>query len=320
MAIEAAIINDLCLANCLTKQQAEKAVYELLEFLLELNRLETEVFLVVPYYDMAFGYLHSPLYQLLFETPGSLDIAPEIVRQLMVMLGKCSIIEFDPSTAVRVQDAAGVIPCDSYAYAASHLHSTKDQKYFGILRRIGSGRVGVAEISCNSRTSACFILSSSRDLIPFFRRTIEMIKPVGAAFLDAATKAYPNLQFHPDVAVENLQMDLNLHMPIVVRHLAFLNDELRLIGDQCAWDVYRMQRTALVKGVNFSDESANTKKDAAKMKRRNVNFGTNKKPNIVCCSFHTKILPNEGRIHFFPSNDSYPGKVLIGLFHNHLPI
>lgn len=320
MAIEVAILNDLCLSDCVTKEQAERAFNQLFDLLLTLDNNGTEVCLVVPYYDMAFGYLGAPLYKLLFEEPCFLNVPPEKLRQLMILLGKCVPIEFDRALIVNVNDSVGAIPCDSYAYVAAHLHSESGESYFGILGRIGGRRVGAVKISCGIRESESYIFASAQDLTAFFRRGIEFMKPIGADFLKIANKAYPNLQFHPKAAVEDLQLDLNLHMPTVVHHLAFLDEDIKIIGDQCGWDAYRMQRIALAKGVNFSDESANTKKDAAKIKRRNVNFGTDKKTNIVCCSYHTKILPNEGRIHFFPSNPEFPGKVLIGLFHNHLPI
>lgn len=103
----------------------------------------------------------------------------------------------------------------------------------------------------------------------------------------------------------------------VTRHLAILNDHFRRVFESHHKD---LKKTAgeLQSGhkVDLSGESANTKGNAAAWKERKISIqGTE-----IYCDLHLKLSPTANRIHFHPGHPAIAcGKVIVGIFHEHLP-
>ena len=102
----------------------------------------------------------------------------------------------------------------------------------------------------------------------------------------------------------------------MIRHLSFLNDEFMSIFELHKNNVYELTRIAKSQfGIDFSNESPNTRSSKSKMKQRNANFSGNE----VTCEMHTKLSSTINRIHFHPPIEKLgKGRVLIGLFVDHL--
>jgi hypothetical protein len=320
VASDIVFIDEECLADCNDAELAQNNLNQLTEFLLEIDKNNNEAFMSIPYYDVKLGYREMPLYEILFMDPCPLNIPTEVVRQLGRLLGRCVTPNCDASRLVKVQNASGPLATTSRVYAAAFDRARTDQDYSAILRRVSDGSGSPAIITHVSSDVSCFIVSSKDDLRAFYREAIQVIQPAGEYFVDISRRAFPDLEIHPTVRLENLGLDLNLHIARVVHHLSFLNDHLRRIGDECGWDMFRLIGTASAMNVELSDESTNTKKVEKKMKERDCTFKIGNESVEVRCSYHTKIIFNKGRIHFFPSHEKFPGKTLVGIFHNHLTI
>lgn len=320
MSSEVVYVDEDCLLDHTERELAKSSIEALTEILLELDRNDTPVHIAKPYFEIVLGYNQLPLYEVLFNTPCPLDISQELLRQLTILLERCNELNNidDVETQLMVQEAEFGVR--SHVYSAALARHEAEREYAAIVRRVGGAVSGTALILQAERRAPCFVLCSPSDLISFYRQTIYELQPRGGAFLPAATKAFPKLKFHNSVSLEALDVDLNIHMKTVLIHLSFLNDEFHNVGATCGWDLPRMQAIAATKGIDFSDESSNTKRDVKKMEFRKRDFGTGEASYVICCSYHTKISPTQGRIHFFPSHPRFPNVTLVGIFHRHLPI
>lgn len=104
----------------------------------------------------------------------------------------------------------------------------------------------------------------------------------------------------------------------MVHHLGALNDEFLTQYKLAAAsgrisDVEAHFGSLGVGGVSM--ESVKTRRNAAAMRMRDVEF----EDRVVRCEWHTKIKPNIDRIHF-AFGDDLDGRLLIGIFVDHLPV
>lgn len=178
----------------------------------------------------------------------------------------------------------------------------------------------LANLQCEDQSTPVYILATGIDLCSYYRESIRYTLPHRSLFLHVAEKAFPNLLFHNDIALEYLEVDLHEHIDTIICQLAFLNDEYDGLGSLHKWEMHTLQRVAATKGVIFSTEGDKTKRDQKKINLRNVEFTIDGKTIVLPCVLHTKITPTLGRIHFHNPHACSNGRVMIGIFCGHLPI
>ena len=67
-------------------------------------------------------------------------------------------------------------------------------------------------------------------------------------------------------------------------------------------------------GINVSIEGT-TRRNERLMKRRDVEFNG----RVYRCEWHSKIEGHRNRIHFYPGDETTEDRILVGIFHKHLP-
>jgi hypothetical protein len=132
---------------------------------------------------------------------------------------------------------------------------------------------------------------------------------------------FSDIYFNYDkVKFSYLQLPYRQCLTDVIRHLSYLNDHAQQdhVGDFQALIVSASAQY----NVELSPESPKTHKNKKAMKKRTIIINGHE----VVCELHTKITKTEGRIHFHIGTHLPPevkqktqGKIIVGLFANHLP-
>ncbi len=162
-----------------------------------------------------------------------------------------------------------------------------------------------------------FIWNEAR-LITYYRKLFEIEATPEDDFLALATLAFPRLLLHPQHTQFNkFHHDYSTLRKSVIEHLSAINDHFRSIHEQCKFDhncvTNHMQ--ALF-GVTMTMESTQTRNNTKAIAQRDVVHNNVK----YRCEWHSKLYPTIDRIHFCPeANNAIDGRILIGIFVDHLP-
>ena len=98
----------------------------------------------------------------------------------------------------------------------------------------------------------------------------------------------------------------------VVEHLGALND--RFISAFDSENGLPVGISSVI-GISVSIESGNTRDSRKKMKLREVEF----QGRMLMCEWHSKIEPQQNRIHFCLIRNEDNARIFIGIFVEHLP-
>lgn len=145
-------------------------------------------------------------------------------------------------------------------------------------------------------------------------------------FWEIAQELFPRIYFNEDpnrLRFSNLSIPGSSALVLnwVVKVLSYLNDFS--ISDFQASQHSDFISRASAKGVNLSPESPNTRADPHKIRQRNINIAG----VTVCCEWHAKYAYDRGRIYFHIGQSlgaqiagRTKGKVIVGIFHQHLDV
>ncbi|MGH3831485.1 MAG: hypothetical protein ACRDRS_13745 [Pseudonocardiaceae bacterium] len=135
-------------------------------------------------------------------------------------------------------------------------------------------------------------------------------------FFTVAAFAWPALVFHPDLKFRKFTGSYTAVRDRVVRILCALNNHFpRVITDHQGLP----RSVAAAMGqyqVDLSPESPNTRASEALMRQRDVMYDGSR----YRCEWHAKIERNRNRIHFTLPAAGPAGRILIGIFTEHLDV
>lgn len=160
--------------------------------------------------------------------------------------------------------------------------------------------------------TVCFVADKSSEQL--FARFEILCVCTSVADLEArAERAFKGLDFRDGVfgGVKDMSKSFTLMLPSIVTHLGVLSDHGAALFAGPAQNGFEGLGPL---GVEASDENGKTKGNARAMKKRTKKW----RGRDVVFSWHTKIEPDRDRIHFF-KDDQKEGRLVIGIFHRHLP-
>lgn len=257
-----------------------------------------------------------PLYEMLYGRVAAPGISTGMLTEISRIFERCATYP-DTNDGDYVIDLASA-PTQSDAYPAAFNVEPSDLVGIVISTNFSSGPAEISRRD-NGVKRRVFILTVEKSVIESFRNHIAEQSCSKDCFDRYAQRAFPALKLNPDLDPENLNVDLNQLAPKVVAHLSFLNDRYIELGIQEAWDFPRMKAAAAASGLDFSDESSNTKKDKKCMHAREVDIVLNGEKKTLSCTLHTKVQPTRGRIHFCVDGMPDTPHVYVGIMHEHLP-
>lgn len=156
--------------------------------------------------------------------------------------------------------------------------------------------------------------------LAFYRSVPEVEDHDEDTYLVLAPLLFPALHFKAGIARELRRFDgdfPSLRVE-VTRHLAALNDHFRAVFTAHRGEPRRVEAEMRARcEVTLSPESGNTKANRAAWAERKIVIDGRE----LHCDWHTKLAPHKNRIHFHPGDrDVAGGKIIIGIFHEHLSL
>ncbi len=269
-------------------------------------------------YEMETSHTGYSIYNLLFECPTEANLDPSDVRDLTALIGKCGHFTAGDST-VQVRQSEGSFPTKSLAIVPA-FELDRESGLPGIVA--ANNYYGGQEITLGGPNGekVCYLLTKPDQITSYFRSAVALADNQDEAFERLKAEAFPELIFAPELKLSRLNFSRPELIRTAVAHLSFLCDQYCSKGEACNWDLPTLQADARANGVDLSDESASTKADNAKMKLRRIEFELAGTLEKFECSMHTKIEPTNGRIHFCVKRKSTVHLIVVGIFHQHLPV
>ena len=156
-----------------------------------------------------------------------------------------------------------------------------------------------------------YFAASTEDHPGFFRLLYEWEDVSESDFFERARLAFPRLVFAADISFRKFQGAYRTLRPQVVDHLGRINDRFP--------EVYAAENgmpngVSSRLGIQISIEG-NTRSSERLMRLRDVKF----RGRVYRCEWHSKLEPHRNRIHFQVIDGIAETKILIGIFHEHLP-
>lgn len=188
-------------------------------------------------------------------------------------------------------------------------------------KKHGTGCVSFGErhrswlpVSDGERTGEVCFLTRAGDRIGFWQGLFSREDVAEDRFLDYAERAFPNLVCAPTLrfrAFDGAYRDLRDE---VVGVLAAIDGHFAEALEACKGQPYQVQSYLGRWGLDVSPESPNTRSKPKAMAQRNVVYNG----ETYSCEWHAKIERHRNRVHFSLPREELGGRILIGIFADHL--
>ena len=164
-------------------------------------------------------------------------------------------------------------------------------------------------------TAEVYFFADTAGLAPFWRHLFEFEDVSERDFFALCGLAFPRLVMHPDLSFakfEGAYRDLRTR---VVRALGGICDHFAEACRRCHGLPREIQAEMGSHHVELSPESPNTRSSERLMQLRRRDYAG----QTFICEWHAKIEPHRNRIHFALPAPELGGKILVGIFVDHLP-
>ena len=243
---------------------------------------------------------------------GGASFDRDICLLLLGLLGKSSNWDEDPDVAIDSGVTVDGQPGIGYGVAWAHQSVLARQgvAVVTVPQRFSPGLHGVEAGEDSSRADVYFVVSAD-DHRGFFRTIYELEDVSEEAFFDFASRAFPNMLFAEGIDFRRFEGTYRELRGPVVFHLAQLHDRF---AEAHRAENGRSERVSTRLGIDVSIEGT-TRSSERLMGLREVEFNG----RGYRCEWHSKIEGHRNRIHFHPGDETTGGRILVGIFHKHLP-
>lgn len=236
----------------------------------------------------------------------------DISSRLLRLLGRCGAWDEDANTVVEEEVVVDQEQKHSFgiAWVREMVLEGCGKAVVTAPHRFSGGIHIVNDFKETQPVEVVFVVTPTEH--PIFFRTLYNLEDIPESeFFEVAAKAFPNLAFAPTLDFRHFKGTYALRLPEVVRHLSSLNDGFS--------QIYKAEhglsgRISTRLGIPVSIEGNNRNNESV-MRYRDVQFGGQE----YRCEWHSKLEPHQNRIYFHIGDEGTNGRVLIGIFHEHLP-
>ncbi|MGW0980006.1 hypothetical protein ACWD33_04075 [Streptomyces xiamenensis] len=159
-----------------------------------------------------------------------------------------------------------------------------------------------------------FFLVENSSLAEFWRSLFAREDVGEQDFFDRAREAFPELLFAESLSFRRFDGTYAEMRDWVVRVLSVIHDHFADALVAQSGQPHGVQAALGGFGLNLSPESANTRSKPRIMKQRDVEYGG----ESYRCEWHGKKERNRNRVHFSLPDPRLGGRILIGIFVDHL--
>ncbi|MFI0991695.1 hypothetical protein ACH4TH_04325 [Streptomyces californicus] len=199
------------------------------------------------------------------------------------------------------------------------LHATRGH-HIGCLVFPTAGRVGWQSVVVGGTATSpgigkdVFFLTGASSLTDFWRDLFSRENVAEQSFVERAREAFPDLVFADSLTFRRFDGTYGEMRDWVVRVLSVVHDHFIDALAKHAGIPADVKAELGHHGLNLSPESPNTRAKAKIMKQREVVHGGEK----YLCEWHAKKDRHRNRVHFSLPEQRLDGRVLIGIFVDHL--
>ena len=231
---------------------------------------------------------------------------------LLRLLGRCGAWDEDPSTVVDDEVLVDGQPYHSFgiAWGRKMVMAGRGMAIVTAPHRFRGGLHTVDQPTQPALVDVVFVVTPVDH--PTLYRTLYSVEDVPEReFFAIAVKAFPGLAFAPTVTFRHFQGAYLHRRPEVVHHLSLINDGFL---ELYASDSGSSRNISMRLGIDVSIEGSDRNSEAL-MRHRDAEYGG----RVYRCEWHSKLEPHRNRIYFHPGDEGTDSRVLIGIFHRHLP-
>jgi hypothetical protein len=178
----------------------------------------------------------------------------------------------------------------------------------------GVDRRGFLSVRANQDSADIFFFATTSTLQEFWRHLFAFENVAERDFFVLAVRAFPRLVLHPDLSFGRFTGAYRDLRPRVVTILAALCDHFADEYHGCQGIPRKIQAAMGRYGIELSPESPNTRGSERLMRQRRKDYVGHR----FTCEWHAKIEPHRNRVHFATPAPEISGKILIGIFVDHL--
>ena len=231
---------------------------------------------------------------------------------LLRLLGRCGAWDEDPNTVVDDEVVVDQEPHHSFgiAWARKMVLAGRGMAVITAPHRFSGGTYTVSRLTQPATVDVVFVATPTDH--PRFYRTLYSVENVPEGeFFEIAAKAFPSLAFAPTLNFQHFEGAYALSRPEVVHHLSLINDRFLELYKA---ELGSSRSISMRLGIAVSIEGQN-RMNQAFMRYRDAKFGG----HVYRCEWHSKLELHRNRIYFHIGDEGTDGRVLIGVFHRHLP-
>lgn len=165
------------------------------------------------------------------------------------------------------------------------------------------------------------LVASPQHVLLALRKLYLVAKVSEDLFPGYCAAMFDNLYFYASPAqIKAMGLRYDDVIAKVIKHFSYLND-VSMADFESLPQPHDIIQRAGAYGVEISPESPKTHRDRKAMAKRKITI----EGQLVCCEWHTKFEPRQGRIHFYARRDrpkevkaKTGEKVIVGIITDHL--
>lgn len=250
------------------------------------------------------------LWQLLYYRAANVD--PDVCRRSGILLDQCSPWDNDaPSGCTPIDLSEAPIPAFSAGFA---LAMACNGRAVGCLVFSACTRRGLLTLSDGSNTAEVMFFAEAPEAHKIWRHAFIVENVSERSFFGIAAFAFPSLIFHQDLRFGKFIGSYTMMRDSVVRILCALNDHFPRVHAERTGLPDDVAAAMGQYGVDLSRESPKTHSNETAMRQRDIIHDGSR----YRCEWHAKIERHRNRIHFTLPADGPDGRILIGIFTDHL--
>jgi hypothetical protein len=256
------------------------------------------------------------LYEFLFRRATGQDTAsPDAKRRLIRLMDRCRL--WDDDEAELTPDHVSVAgAAHAWPSAAGHALRRTLQNVTTACLVFPTSRMprGWVPVESDAGGTTVFFLTDAREICGFWRALFEREDVEEARFGELAEAAFPRLVLAGSLSFGKFQGHYRDLRPWVVQVLSVTNDHFAEALSRSAGIPRQVQSALGGYGVTLSPDSPKTHANDAAMRERDVEH----EGDVYRCEWHAKQHPTRNRVHFSLPDQRLGGRILIGIFTDHL--
>jgi hypothetical protein len=258
--------------------------------------------------------------------PRQSSVSPDTLRLLGIQLDRCTAWDEGDRGFLHSLDPIELRPAGADAPAADRSVRLEPSFSVGIVLSPGTDRLmaclvfrgcprrGFWSAADSAGGRQAYFFAEVEELPDFWRSLYAREQVAEPDFFSLADHAFPDLVLHPGLSFGRFDGRYRDLRDRVVAILGVLNDHFATAMTVHSGLPQQVKAALGQFGVDLSPESPNTHGSSRLMALREVSVDG----RVYRCEWHAKLEPHRNRIHFSLPSPELAGRIVVGIFVDHL--